>query len=152
MKIIMLQDVPKIGRKYEVKEINDGYARNFLIPKKLAEIATPSTIAELKKREEKIRLERSMKEEAVVKNLSLVKDVVLEIKAKVNEKGHLFQGIGKKEIAEAIKKAKGAELIEEFIALDKSIKEVGEFDIPVKVILPSGKILQASFKLKVTKE
>ena len=93
-----------------------------------------------------------MKEEAVVKNLSLVKDVVLEIKAKVNEKGHLFQGIGKKEIAEAIKKAKGAELIEEFIALDKSIKEVGEFDIPVKVILPSGKILQASFKLKVTKE
>jgi len=148
----MLQDVPKIGRKYEVKEINDGYARNFLIPKKLAEIATPSTIAELKKREEKIRLERSMKEEAVVKNLSLVKDVVLEIKAKVNEKGHLFQGIGKKEIAEAIKKAKGAELIEEFIALDKSIKEVGEFDIPVKVILPSGKILQASFKLKVTKE
>ena len=148
----MLQDVPKIGRKYEVKEINDGYARNFLIPKKLAEIATPSTIAQLKKREEKIRLERSMKEEAVVKNLSLVKDVVLEIKAKVNEKGHLFQGIGKKEIAEAIKKAKGAELIEEFIALDKSIKEVGEFDIPVKVILPSGKILQASFKLKVTKE
>ena len=54
MKVIFLKDVPRVGKKYDIKEINDGYAMNFLFPQKLAEIATPSAIANLEKRQKTI--------------------------------------------------------------------------------------------------
>ena len=58
MKVIFLKDVPRVGKKYDIKEINDGYAMNFLFPQKLAEIATPSAIANLEKRQKNIEIER----------------------------------------------------------------------------------------------
>ncbi|KKR70315.1 MAG: 50S ribosomal protein L9 [Candidatus Nomurabacteria bacterium GW2011_GWB1_40_7] len=144
MKVIFLQDVPRVGKRHDTKEVNDGYAMNFLIPRKLAEVATPKTIAELEKRKKNIEIEREVQEDLLMKNLEEIKGKVLNIKAKTDEKGHLFSGIHKKEIVEEMKKQNHADIAEEFIVLEKPIKEVGEFEIPIVV-----RDKKSSFKLIV---
>src|SRR3990167_10297667 len=144
MRVIFLQDVPRVGKRYDIKEVNDGYAMNFLLPRKLAEVATPKTIAELEKRKKNIEIEREVQEDLLMKNLEEIKGKVLNIKAKTDEKGHLFSGIHKKEIVEEMKKQNHADIAEEFIVLEKPIKEVGEFEIPIVV-----RDKKSSFKLIV---
>ena len=131
MKVIFLQDVPRVGKRHDIKEINGGYAMNFLFPRKLAEPATPKQWPSLKRRKKEIVVEREVQEDLLMKNLEEIKDKVLNIKAKADEKGHLFSGIHKKEIVEEMKKQQHADISEEFIVLEKPIKEVGEFDIPI---------------------
>lgn len=146
MKIIFLQDVPRVGKKHDIKEINDGYAMNFLIPRKLAERATPSAIANLEKRKKTIEIEREVQEDLLMKNLDEIKGKVVHLKGKADEKGHLFSGIHKKEIIEALRTQHRAEISSEFIVLEKPIKIVGEFEIPITI---KGK--KSSFKLVVEK-
>jgi len=144
MKIIFLQDVPKVGKRHDVKEINDGYAMNFLLPRKLAVPATPQAVAELEKRKKNIEIERGVQESLLLKNLDEIKGKVVIIKGKANEKGSLFKAIHKKEIVEEMHKQHHAEISEEFIILEKPIKEVGEFEIPIEI-----KHKKSSFKLIV---
>ena len=144
MKVIFLSDVPRVGRKYDVKEISDGYAANFLFPRKLAELATPKALAELEKRKKNIEIEREVQENLLLKNLEAIKGKAINMKGKANDKGHLFSAIHKKEIIEAMKEQNGADIGEEFIILDKPVKEVGEFEIPISI---KGK--KSSFKLIV---
>lgn len=147
MKVIFLQDVPRVGRKYEVKQINDGYAMNFLLPRKLAQLATPHALAELDKRQKDIVLEKEVQEDLLTKSMEEIKSKVVEISAKADEKGHLFSGIHARELAEAMKKEHRIEMKEELIMLDKPIKELGEFEIPIKI---GNK--KSSFKLIITEE
>ncbi|OGI64548.1 50S ribosomal protein L9 [Candidatus Nomurabacteria bacterium RIFCSPLOWO2_02_FULL_40_10] len=146
MKVIFLQDVPRVGKKYDIKEVNDGYAVNFLLPRKLAETATPKAIAELEKRKKSIAIEREVQESLLLKNLEEIKGKTITLKAKTDEKGHLFAQIHKKEIVEAMKAQNHADIGEEFIALEKPIKETGEHEIPISI---KGK--KSSFKLIVEK-
>jgi len=146
MKVIFLNDVPRVGRKYDVKEVNDGYATNFLFPKKLAELATPKAIAELEKRKKNIEIEREVQESLLLKNLEEIRGKIIVIKGKANDKGHLFSAIHKKEITESMKKQNHADIGEEFIVLEKPIKEIGEFEIPISI-----KGNKSSFKLIVAK-
>ena len=146
MKIIFLQDVPKVGKRHDVKEINDGYAMNFLLPRKLAIPATPSAVAELEKRKKNIEIEREVQEDLLLKNLEEIKGKVVIIKGKANPKGSLFKAIHKKEIVEEMHQQHHAEISEEFIILEKPIKEVGEFEIPIEI---KGK--KSSFKLVIEK-
>jgi large subunit ribosomal protein L9 len=146
MKVIFLQDVPRVGKRHDVKEINGGYAMNFLFPRKLAEPATPKAIAELEKRKKNIEIEREVQEDLLLKNLEEIKGKVLHIKAKADEKGHLFSGIHKKEIVEEMGRQNHADIAEEFIVLEKPIKEVGEHEIQIEV-----KNKKSSFKLVVEK-
>ncbi len=146
MRVIFLHDVPRVGKKYDVKEVNDGYAMNFLLPKKLAVTATPKAIAELELRKKEIAIEREVQEELLMKNLEEIKGKTVIIKAKADEKGHLFAQIHKKEIVEAMKEQNRADIGEEFIVLEKPIKQVGEFEIPIVI---KGK--KSSFKLIVEK-
>ena len=146
MKIIFLQDVPRVGKKYDIKEVNDGYVMNFLIPRKLALLATPSAVASLEKRKKNIEIEREVQEDLLMKNLEEIKGKVITIKGKANEKGSLFKAIHKKEIVEEMKKQNHADINEDFIILLKPIKEVGEIDIPIEI-----KNKKSSFKLKVEK-
>ena len=146
MKVIFLQDVPKVGKRHDVKEINSGYAMNFLLPRKLAVLATPAAVAELDKRKKNIEIEREVQEDLLLKNLEEIKDKVVTIKGKANEKGSLFKSIHKKEIIEELQKQQHAEIAEEFIVLEKPIKEVGEFEIPIEI-----KHKKSSFKLVVEK-
>ncbi len=146
MKIIFLQDVPRVGKRHDIKEVNSGYAMNFLFPRKLAELATPKAITELEIRKKSIEIEREVQEDLLMKNLEEIKGKVLYIKAKTDEKGHLFSGIHKKEIVEEMKKQNHADISEEFIILEKPIKEAGEHEIPIVI-----KNKKSSFKLIVEK-
>ena len=146
MRVIFLKDVPRVGKKYDIKEVNDGYAMNFLLPRKLAQTATPQAVAELEMRRKEIVLEREVQEDLLMKNLEEIKGKTITIKSKANELGHLFSAIHKKEIIEAMKEQHRAEIGEEFIILEKPIKEVGEFEIPIEI---GDK--KSSFKLVVEK-
>jgi len=127
LKIILLDNISNLGQKGEVKEVSAGYARNFLLPKKLAEIAT---LAKLKQME----LEKKIKEEKDKKNLKKakkikerLKNIVLEFKMPAQEE-HLFGALGPKEIVEALKQKK-IEIKEEQIIMDKHIKTTGEHQV-----------------------
>ena len=144
MKVIFLQDVPRVGKRHDIKEVNDGYAMNFLLPRKLAVTATPQTLAELEQRRRTIEIEKKVQEDLLQKNLEEIKDKILHIKSKADEKGHLFSGIHAKEIVAAMHIEHHAEISEESIVLDKPIKQAGEFEIPLKVDTQ-----KSSFKLIV---
>lgn len=144
MKVIFLKDVPRVGKKNEIKEVNDGYATNFLLPKKLAERATAKTIDQLEKRQKEVKIERDIQESLLIKNLEEIKGKTITLQGKANEKGSLFSAIHKKEIIEAMKKEHHIDINEDFLLLEKPIKETGEFDIQIKI-----KDKQSSFKLVV---
>ncbi len=146
MKVIFLKDVPRVGKKYDIKEINDGYAMNFLFPQKLAEIATPSAIANLEKRQKNIEIEREVQEDLLNRSLEEIKNKVVHIKGRTDDKGHLFSGIRARDIVDAMRAEHRAEIEEGAIKLEKPIKEAGEFEIKIEI---RGK--KSSFKLVVEK-
>jgi large subunit ribosomal protein L9 len=132
MKVILLKDVQKIGRKFDIKEVSSGYAQNLLIPKGLAVIATPQAIKNSEIERMKIEGERKVMENLIAKNIKDLNDVTIEIHGKANEKGHLFAGIHKPELVSEIKKQTELDLDPEFIDLDQPIKQLGEYTIAVK--------------------
>jgi len=144
MKVILLHDIKKVGKKYEVKDVSNGYALNLLIPKGLAEVATPASEKRLAVVKSRIDAETKINHELLVKNLKDLAGVVIEMKEKVNEKGHLFAGIHKEDIVKALKAQSRVDVAKEYIDLEKPIKELGEHTINVKV----GEHT-ASFKLNV---
>lgn len=146
MKVIFLQDVPRVGKKYDIKEVNDGYALNFLFPKKWATMATLKAIAEVERHKKEIVIEREVQEDLLIRNLDEIKGKTITIKAKADDKGHLFSAIHEKMIVEVMEKEYHAQISEQFIVLEKQIKEIGEFEIPIEV---KGK--KSSFKLIVEK-
>lgn len=147
MKVIFLQDVPRVGRKYEVKEVPGGYAENFLIPRKLAEPATPKTLAMLEIRKSEIEIVKKVQGELLNKNLEEIKGKVIYIKARADEKGHLFSGIHSDEIVKAMKNEHRIDITPEFLVVPKPLKQLGEFEIPIAI---QGK--KSSFKLVIERE
>lgn len=127
MKIVLLQDIHGLGKKYDTVTVADGFALNNLIPKKQAEYATDSTVLKYTKLKEAEGEHRRIKEEEVVKNLDSIVSKVYEIKAKANEQGHLFAALHKDQIADLLN------VDAHFIVMDKVIKEVGEHEVTLKV-------------------
>lgn len=146
MKIIFLKDVPRVARKYDIKDVPDGYAMNFLFPRGLAETATPRAVADLELKKKEIVIEREVQENLLLKNLEEIKGKVLHMKGKTDDKGHLFSGIRPRDIVEAMHSEYHADINEGAIKLPKPIKETGEFEIPIEI---QGK--KSSFKLLVEK-
>ncbi|MCU0660363.1 MAG: 50S ribosomal protein L9 [Candidatus Pacebacteria bacterium] len=132
MKIVFLKDVPKIGRRHEIKEVNDGYAINFLFPKGLAEPATPRRIAQVEKVKQNIRVEKEIKDDLLTKHMLALKDVTLRMVAKTNENGHLFSGIKAEDLSKELAKQQ-ITLPPEAIVLARPIKELGEHIISVEM-------------------
>lgn len=145
MKVIFLKDVPRVGKKNDIKEVNDGYATNFLFPRKLAEMATQKNIDELERRKKEIKIERDIQETLLIKNLEEIKGKTVTILGKANEKGSLFSAIHKKEIVDAMKTEHHIDIAEDFLILEKPLKEIGEFDIEIKI-----KDKKSSFKLIIS--
>lgn len=133
MKVILLQDVRKVGKKFEVKEVASGFALNMLIPRKMAEAATDSAVKRLGNMKAKEEGEKKVREDLLMKNLKSVEGKIIEMSAPANEKGSLFKGIHAEEIVDAVKKQTELDLAPEYIILEKPVKEVGEHDIEVKV-------------------
>lgn len=132
MKVILLQDVPNVGKKYEVKNVSDGYGRNFLISRNLAKIATPQTTQAMEKEKKRREEEKKVQENLFEKNLESLNAVTVVIKEKANEKGHLFASIHPKEISKAVKEQHHIDIPEEMIELVQPIKEIGEYKVRVK--------------------
>lgn len=132
MKIILLQDVAKIGKKLDTVEVSDGYAFNFLIPKGMAEMSTPTREKELEsKRTEELSKRASHVEEVVKKVKNLKNPIALEVKA--NEKGGLFAGLEKEDLLKAIKEQSDIELDKNELVLDEPIKNIGDYQLKVLV-------------------
>ncbi|MCX6701707.1 MAG: 50S ribosomal protein L9 [Candidatus Zambryskibacteria bacterium] len=134
MKIILLKDIPKVGKKYDIKNVADGYALNLLIPRGLAHIATPQTEKNIEAMKSKDLVESKVQGELLLKSLDTIKTLVLNIKEKANEKGHLFAGVTKEKLVEEIIKSARLNIDPESIKLGKPIKEVGEYKIAVEVL------------------
>lgn len=133
MKVILLKDVKKIGRKYEIKDVADGYALNSLIPN---DIAVPATASYVKMVEAKKKQNALMKEDfkkAFEFAVSKLPRGKLHISGKVNEKGHLFAAIHEDKIIDEFKKETGVVLCKEHFEMDKPLKELGEHIINLKV-------------------
>jgi large subunit ribosomal protein L9 len=140
MKIILKKDIPKIGKRNEVKDVADGYALNFVIPKGLGVKATPEAIKNLEMKKNADATEKKIQENLLKKSLEEVSSITVTIKSKVNEKGNLFEGINKEKLLKEIEKATGILLEQDYIELAKPIKEVGEFIIPVSAHGNKGKV------------
>lgn len=147
MQVVLLEDVPKLGQKYEVKDVANGYARNFLIPKGYAQMATKSALTRFVELQKKTMAlaEAHVKElEAYLEKLG---DISITLTGKANDKGHLFAKIHEKDIADALQAQANMSVDTAFIALQAPIAEVGEHDIKIKVNDKEG-----HFKLIVQEE
>mgnify|MGYP005611062251 CR=1 FL=1 len=125
MKIVLLKDLHKVGRKYDVVEVADGYALNSLIPAKAAEAATPSNISKYNKLKDVEMASRKAIEEEVIAKLDKLVSATFVIQAKANDQGHLFAAVHKEEIAEAVKDQAGVNLDTDYIELATALKQVG---------------------------
>lgn len=148
MKVLLIEDVPSLGKKGEVVEVKDGYGQNFLIAKGKAKLATNEVLnrykAEQKNKQEQLALEQAQRE-ALAKTL---KDIKLTISKKSGENGSLFGAITKDEIAHALEQTHKIQIDKKHIELDSQIKHTGEYTISANL----GNGIHASFALIVKGE
>ena len=147
MKIILLQDVENLGKKYEIKNVKAGYARNFLIPKGLVKPATKEVLKWLETQKE---IETKLATEELKKVQDFVSEVdglEVTIPVKVGEEGQLFESITSQKIAEKLK-IDGFEIKKNQILLADPIKELGEFLI--KITFTHG--LEAEIRIIIIEE
>lgn len=133
MQIILLQDVEKVGKKGEVAEVAEGYARNYLLPRRLAEVATPGRIAQVRKiMEEKAAAARREAERAN-ETRELLSKTVLTIPASVGSGDRLFGSVTNQDIAAAIYAARKIRVDKRAVDLEEPIKMVGTYLVKVAV-------------------
>ncbi len=133
MKVILLKDVRAVGKKFEIKDVSDGYALNFLIPQHLAEVAQGANLKKVEQMKVQENLRVKQHEDGLRTNLKKVEGQSVSYEAKVNEKGHLFKGIHKDEIVALLKEKAGVDLNPDYITLEKPIKEIGSHEIPLTI-------------------
>lgn len=133
MKVILLEDVKALGKKGEIVEVNDGYARNFILPKKLGKEATGANLNDLK-------LQKANADKVAAENLANAKDLkgkleekTYQLSIKAGEGGKVFGSVTGKEIAQAAKEQYGFEIDKKKIALKEPIKTFGTHTVTVKL-------------------
>ena len=132
MKIILLQDIEKLGKKNDLREVTDGYARNFLIPNKMAVLATKSEIAKIEE-QNKIDAQKAEEELARFQEMASQLDgLELEIVAKTDDDGKLFGAVNAPALAEKLKE-QGLKIEKNQIRIEKPIKETGEHEITIEL-------------------
>ncbi len=148
MKVVFLKDLPGTGKKGEIKDVADGFARNFLLKQNLAKQATAVSLVELKVQEEKLKrqMEKELKENQEI--ASKVDGVEIEIKSKASGAGKLYSAISAEKIAQAVKKHLGLNLKTEQIVIRSPLKEVGE----QKVLIRFSHGLEAELRVISTAE
>jgi len=132
MKVILLEDVKKVGKKGDIVEMSDGYARNFLFPRKLAQEATQSNMHILNTKKENERKKKLSEIEAAQKLAAELKDKEIKVKAKAGDQGRLFGAITSKDVSELIKAQYKVEIDKKKIVMD-TIKLAGVYNIELKL-------------------
>ncbi len=133
MKVVLLQDIKGTGRKDELVEVSDGYARNFLFPRKLAKEATNSAINEVNTKQSAIEHRKEVELENAKEIASKIDGKKFVIKAKAGSGDRLFGSVTAKEIAAAVSEDAGVDVDKRKISLDKDIKAFGSYEVPVKI-------------------
>ena len=146
MKVILLEDVKALGKKGQIVKVNDGYARNFILPKKLGVEATAKNLNDLKLQKanaEKIAAEQLAEAKALAEKIG---ELSVTLKMKAGEGGRAFGSISSKEIAVAAKDQLGLEIDKKKMVLPEAIKTFGTHEVPVKL----HKDVTAKLTVKVT--
>ena len=145
MKVILTQDVRGLGKRGQMIEVSDGYARNFLLPRKLAQEATADNINTMRMND-KATQERQAKERAEALELrNRMKDMTVVVTAKGGGAGRLFGSVTNTEVSEALAKQAGIQLDKRKIILDEPIKSVGVYTVKCKL----GYEINAELKIEV---
>ena len=133
MKVIMMQDVKGQGKKGQLVDVSDGYARNFLLPKKLAVIATAENVNTMKQQEKARKAQEAAEKaeaEAVAKQLE---SITVKVAAKAGDGGRLFGAVTSKEISECLNEQTGLTIAKTKLVLDEPIKSCGTYKIKAKL-------------------
>ena len=132
MKVILLQDIKNVGKKDQIINANDGYARNFLFPKNLALEATKDNLLKLKAKQDSKAHKKSLEIEEFKKQAEVINKLNLNLKVKAGENGKIFGGVTSKEISEELKKQHNMEIDKKKIVLKETIKNIGNFSVEIK--------------------
>lgn len=134
MEVLLLQDVPNLGKAGEIKKVSDGYARNYLIPQGLAKLATPG----VKKQAEQIRRAAERRRQQARRDAEALAEriaqLTLQFTAKVGETGRLYGSITAAQIAERLSEELGVEIDRRILGLDQPIRELGTYEVPVRLM------------------
>lgn len=140
MQVILLSDVAKVGKKYNVVNVAPGYARNFLFPKGLAEAVTKSNARKVADMQAKRAAEDKRQAELLEKALGGLKEVELVFARNANAEGHLYAGVSREEIAEELAKTIGISIPTSHLHMEHLFKEIGNHHVAVKIGETEAKI------------
>ena len=133
MKVILLSDIKGVGKKQEIVNVSDGYARNYLFPRRLAKDATPGAAKELEKKQAAERARETERRLAAEKKAGSLRGKVITVVAKCGAQGRLYGSVTGAEIAEALKAQHDIEVDKRKIDLAEPIRTVGETEVIVKL-------------------
>ena len=133
MKVILLENIKNVGKKDEVINASDGYARNYLFPKKLAVEATKENLGKLESKNEANKFKKQNEKNDAIEVANKLKELVLTIKVKAGENGKIFGGVTSKEISENLKEQYKIEIDKKKIEVKETIKNIGRFTINIKL-------------------
>lgn len=133
MKVILLENIKGVGKKDEVINASDGYARNFLFPKNLAVEANNANLSKLKSKQESNQYRKDQEKQAAQELKNKLSKIMLQIQVKAGENGKIFGGVTAKEISENLKKQYNIDIDKKKIILTDTIKTLGVFNIEAKL-------------------
>lgn len=133
MKVILLDNIKGVGKKDEVINASDGYARNYLLPKKLAVEANAENMSKLNNKKEANSYKKDLEKQAAQETAKKLRGILLKIKVKAGENGKIFGGVTAKEISDNLKSQHQIEIDKKKIELKEQIKTLGSFSVNVKL-------------------
>lgn len=133
MKVVLVEDVPGQGRAGEIREVSKGYAKNFLLPRGLALVATPGLTKEVESRLQKKRLEESIDREQLVELAQQIEGKEIRFRARIGAGDRLFGSITAADIAEELSKSIGSVVDKKKIDMEKPLRQTGSHEIAVKL-------------------
>ncbi len=148
MKVILLQDVKGKGKKGQMVEVSDGYARNYMLPRKIAVEATADNVNTMRMTDKAVAEKRQKEREEAFQISKRMAELTVLVRAKGGGAGRLFGSVTTQEIADSLKKQTGIELDKRKIVLEEQIKTVGDYKVKCKL----GYEITAELKLKVEEQ
>jgi large subunit ribosomal protein L9 len=133
MKVVLLQDLPGKGKAGEIKEVSKGYARNFLLPRGLALLATPTVIKQVESRLEKEKIDESIDRDKLVELAQQIEGREIRFKARLGVGERLFGSITAADIAEELSRAIGSPVDKKKIDIEKPLRKTGSYEVAVKL-------------------
>lgn len=133
MKVILLDNIKGVGKKDEIINASDGYARNYLFPKKIAVEANNENLSKLKAKQNSQEFKRNTEKEDAIKLADRLKEITLQIDVKAGENGKIFGSVTPKEISEELKKQFGIEVDKKKISIVETIKILGTYTADIKL-------------------